>query len=138
MTQRIRKPEDFPSGDPVGEALIESLEAQIREAGVAGYVFIATRSRAHFRHPLDAPWTALAFNPKTGEMRLRIKKRDFKTPEQAQQVLTDTVHVLHQFVDAYGRSATAVREVLQRLIDGGLEIEHHPGHDFIPARTSDE
>ncbi len=73
--------------DEKGEALIDSLEKQIRDTGEAGFVILVTRERAHWRVALDAPWTALHYDQDTGQIKLTIRSRDFKTNEQAFEVL---------------------------------------------------
>ncbi len=113
--------------DPVGEALANELEERIRDQGMTGHVAIVTPIRAHFRHVFDAPWTAISYDKRTGEIRFRLKSRDFRTPEQAREVLVDTLHVLLQIRDR----CRNIADVADRLVRStGLKVLHDGFKDF--------
>ena len=115
--------------DPVGEALVDELEERIRAQGQAGLVQVITPVRAHWRIVPDAPWTALSYDRRTGELRFRLKGRDFRSKEQARKTAELTLHALLQMRDLCLQMAENFHAVVER---SGLEYEHISGADFRP------
>ena len=115
--------------DPVGAALADELEDRIRAQGQVGLVQVVTPVRAHFRIVPDAPWTALAYNRETGELRFRLKSKDFCTKEQARRTAELTLHALLQMRDICLQTAENFHAIAER---SGIEYTHTPGADFQP------
>lgn len=122
--------------DPKGTALVEELEKRIRDAGLAGYVVVISPERSHWRYVLDAPWTALSYDRKTGQLRLRLKSREFRTGEQARRTLELTLHVVLQFRDLLIDALMGATMLKTRIDEEGIRYEHKPYQDFKPPPTT--
>ena len=115
--------------DRDGEDLVDELEQRIRDAGMAGYVVIATQKRIHFRHIFDPPWSAFAFDRNTGYLRQKIRSRDFKDRGQADRTLNDSINILAGMRDVL----TATVQALNRLLVSIAEQRDVSQHGTDPA-----
>ena len=123
------------ASDPQGETLADDIERQIRNQQHAGVVLVISESRVHWRLALDAPWNALSYDAESGELRIRVKQRDFRTAEQAQRTLDLTAHTVFQTCDLMLTIGRTLEGFAAKLVQQ-IEVEHEPGQDFRPSPGS--
>jgi hypothetical protein len=100
---------------------IEKIKAILREHDLWAAMVVVSEERFHWLYHFEPSWSALAFNPQTGEVRFRAKRADFNSPEQHKRVVTLTSGAVIATRDA-GAKMFADADKLVKVIEERLGV----------------
>ena len=107
---------------------IEKIKAVLAEYDLVGFLAVISPERAHWVYHVDASWSALSIDAKTGVARVRAVRSDFKTAKQHRTVLTLTAHAIYQGRDLAAQQH-ANMSALIAMLEEQLSVEHVSGSD---------
>lgn len=107
--------------------VIDEVNRLLEKHDLAGVVYVMTPHRFHWKFVLSPSWSAVSYNEQTGEIRVRSKGLDFKSPAVHRRVTELSVGMVmclrrafaagHQTMDNLTRRLNAKFEISQESSD---------------------
>lgn len=110
----------YEDSDPNAVAALEKIKAILREHDLWAAVVLVSEQRVHWFYHFEPSWSALHFNPATGEARVRAKRADFATPEEHKRVVELTIGAIASTRDFSAKQfsdASTIYEMLAKQFD---------------------
>jgi hypothetical protein len=119
---------DKATNDKTSEALQEITDI-IHKYDLWGAVTLTDSERTHWLYCFDPSWSCVVLNSETGEARVRAKQSDFATAEQHRSVIEHTTGAICNTRDYAAMLFSHMQIIVDKMIEAGIEIEHHPYTD---------
>ncbi len=112
------------------EAMLEIQEI-LDKHKIGGNIALTSQSHSEFLYHFPE-WSVIQFDKnKPGEVRIRSKRKDFKSKEEQRQMTEYSTHIVAQNRDLAARSFD-VFDNLFKMLEKYFDIEHKPFHGFTP------
>ena len=117
--------------DPKLQQAINEIDAVLTKHNIAGIVFVASESHAHYLHHLQASWNAcyMENTPKGEALRVRCKRADYPTRDAWRLAMKNSVGTIMGFIDVCKNTAEALTGLAVRIAATGNTIEHMTKED---------
>lgn len=113
----------YETSDPKTVEALEKIRRILREHDLWAAVIAISAERMHWLYHFDPSWSCVSFDPRTGEVRMRAKRADFKTAEQHQRVIDLTTGAIISTRDA-GAKMFKDLDSLFEVVKKGRVITH--------------
>lgn len=111
------------------EEALAKIKAILIEHDLWGCVTVSDDERTHWLYHFEPSWSCMHLNAPSGEVRIRAKKADFKTPEEHKRVVEQTASAVFNTRD-YAMMLTSHMDIVATKLHETFDIEHHPFTDL--------
>lgn len=99
-------------------------------------VTLVSQTHTEYRYEFPA-WSCIGINRKTGEVRVRIRREDFKTIDDYHLIVGNTAHLVCQLRDLAAQNFADFQKLVD-LISMHWEFDHKPYHEHEPYIPTEE
>lgn len=105
---------------------------------IGGNITLVSKTHSEFYYHLP-DWSAVKFedreNGKAG-IRIRSKRKDFKSKEEQDKILAASIHLIAQIRDLSARSFGIFNEIMEEKLAKVIDFEHKSFHNLTPHSTT--
>lgn len=121
---------NLPYDPKLKEAMLE-IQVILEKHDIGGNIALTSQSHSEFLYHFPK-WSAIQFDKnKPGEVRIKSKRKDFKSKEEKHRIIECSTHIVAQNRDLAARSFD-VYDTLFKKLEEYFDIEHKPFHGFTP------